>query len=56
MTFGVDRRRFLELVIEGLKSGRSGNSEERRLERRLADALLSAWRVDGDVASGTGRC
>lgn len=56
VTFGVDRRRFLELVTEGLQSGRTDNSEERWLERRLADALLSAWRIDGGVASGTGHC
>ncbi len=55
VTFGVDRRRFLELLTEGLKPRRTDNSEQRWLKRSLADALIPAWGGDREIAMRAGR-
>lgn len=56
VTFGVERRRFLELLAEGLRARRSDDSEQRWLKRRLADALTAAWSVDGGASTGARQC
>ncbi|WP_146100712.1 hypothetical protein [Nocardia nova] len=52
VTFGIDRRRFMTLIEKGLCIRRTDDSEERRLKRRLSDALTSAW--CGENAGSTG--
>ncbi|NKY42573.1 hypothetical protein [Nocardia cerradoensis] len=52
VTFGIDRRRFMTLIEEGLWFRRTDDSEERRLEQRLSDALTSAWCAQDDGPTG----
>lgn len=56
VAFGVDRRRFMTLLEEGLSIRRSDNSEQRWFKQKLSDALTSAWRVDGRSRAGDVRC
>ncbi|MFE2996722.1 hypothetical protein ACFXG4_17095 [Nocardia sp. NPDC059246] len=56
VTFGVDRRRFMTLLEEGLWTRRSDSSEERWFKQRLSDALTSAWRPPGRTTTGDVRC
>ncbi|WP_146161158.1 hypothetical protein [Nocardia sp. MDA0666] len=51
VSFGVGRRRFVEMVHAGLRPRRTDNQEARWLERGLLDALASAWKVDDSVAA-----
>ncbi|MEV6340518.1 hypothetical protein AB0M12_38075 [Nocardia vinacea] len=56
VTFGVDRRRFVALLEEGLGTGRADNSDQRWVKRRLWDALSSAWCVDSTPTTGAPPC
>ncbi len=47
IAFGVERRRFVEMVQEGLRFRRGDNQDLRWLKGKLLEALLPAWRVDG---------
>ncbi len=49
VTFGVERRRFVEMFQEGLRSRREDSQDARWLKQRLLEELLPAWRVDGAV-------
>ncbi|MGF6887597.1 hypothetical protein ABIA39_006298 [Nocardia sp. GAS34] len=51
--FGVERRRFLEMVQAGLRLRRTDSQEVRWLKRGLVDALALAWRVDKVAGGGT---
>ena len=51
VNFGVDRQRFLTLLVDGLRIRRYDDAEQRRLERRLSDVLISAWDGECDTAA-----
>ncbi|MGW4533671.1 hypothetical protein ACWEOI_22260 [Nocardia sp. NPDC004340] len=55
VAFGVDRRRFLNLLEEGLRTRQSDSSEERWSKQRLSEAVTSAWRADGRATTGDRR-
>ncbi len=55
VAFGVDRRRFLQLLEEALGIRRSDSSEQRWIKRRLSDALSSAWQVEGSFPTAAAR-
>ncbi|MGI5218103.1 hypothetical protein [Nocardia sp. CA-290969] len=52
--FGVDRRRFLEMLDEALQPRRADRDEAAWLKRTLLAALMSAWRAGTKTLDGTG--
>ncbi|MDR7168293.1 hypothetical protein J2W56_002024 [Nocardia kruczakiae] len=56
ISFGVSRRRFVEMMRAGLQTCRTDNQETRWLKRRLLDALAAAWKVDNAASLVELRC
>ncbi|PPJ24954.1 hypothetical protein C5E45_24565 [Nocardia nova] len=56
ISFGVSRRRFVEMMRASLQPRPIDNQERRWLKRRLLDALAAAWDVDNPASSGEVRC
>ncbi|MGW5515650.1 hypothetical protein [Nocardia spumae] len=56
VSFGVGRRRFVEMVREGLRLRPGDDQEVRWLKRALRDALASAWFIESPVSARSVRC
>ncbi|WP_342216504.1 Zn-ribbon domain-containing OB-fold protein [Nocardia abscessus] len=46
VTFGVTRRRFLQMMGEALRPRRTDSVKVRGLKHRLTDSLMWAWRIN----------